>query len=313
MVLLLAILCLVTEDSRVSLNDAPFHRLIYEAEVHHKTEESLEKLRMLLADATEAEARQTIIRAMSIIKKSVASALRVPEGQSTQSFLLQTRAMILAPPFAFLYNQGSWLELGDWIEDYRIISVSFDNITLEDASGRRAAFSLPRLPQDEQVNANAGAILLDAPVGEILDFATRKESLNFFLPSSINVRLSGFFPETDWQSLIDSLCARSGLIWTRRLGSIVYERGNPQTNLSAMIRGIDKKNRLLGSLLEEIATTVGFDLVVFDENLREVAIDLYFEDQPWNEALDCLAITAGFNWAMVPQADGPGQIVVTRE
>lgn len=226
---------------------------------------------------------------------------------------METRAIILHPPYAYLYNQGYWWELGDWIGSYRIMDVSFAQVTLEKQDGEQSTFSLPRLANGAPLNANKGSVLINAPVREILAFATRQQSLNFFLPSIIEKELSGFFTDDDWQTLIEDLCAASQLIWTRRLGSIVYEQSNPNTNQNTMIQGIDTKNRLLGSLLQEIADTVGLELIIFDDNLRDVALDLYLADQPWNEALDCLSIMSGFTWAMVPQANGPGQLVVTRD
>lgn len=304
--------CLIWQpDQDPSVTDQGFHHLIYEAEVYGHTDQSLEKLRGFLGEATSLAQRQAIIEAMSVVKKSASTKIEVPQDQTAQGLFLQTQAVILQPPFAYFYNQGSWWELGDWVDEKRIVAMNFTQITLEDTSGEQSVFPLPRLGAEEPGKTSSGSKLLQVPVSEVLAFATRKEKLNFFLPSSINDSITGFFPEDTWQRLIDRLCTQTGLIWTRRPGSIVYERSQHQNNLGTMIRGIDTRDRRLGSLLQEIADMVSLELVVFDEDLRDITIDLYLADQPWAEALDCLSLVAGFSWAMVPQANGSGQLVVT--
>lgn len=292
--------------------DLLLHKLVYQAEVHRRSQEGLEQMRVLLENNRNPSGRTAIIRAMSVIKKSINAKVQLAPDQPVSTLIRQSQAIILHPPFAYLYSQGVWLELGDWIGHSRIMDITFQQISLEDSDQQQKTLPLPRLLENEPSQNGEGGKFLNAPISEILAFATRQDGLNFFFPSAFNDTVSGFFPVPDWQRLIDQLCQQAQIIWTRRHGSIVFELGTPNPNLGTMIRGIDTKNRRLGSLLQEIADIVGLELVVFDENLREVAIDLYLADQPWNEVLDCLSIMNGFNWALVPQKEGSGQLIVTR-
>lgn len=289
-----------------------FHALLYQAEVHGKVDESIAQLQQMLGDSIQPEEQKTILRVLSLVKKQKPLKLNTRSTERLFAALQDTRAIILSPPFAYLFTQGVWLELGDWVGPYRVMEIGFSQIQLENDLQEQRMVTVPSLARGEPQNIAVGSKFIDAPVGEILGFATKKLSLNFFFPSAYTDHLEGFFPESDWQGLIDQICTQSQIIWTRRMGSIVFEPGHIASNSSTMIRGIDTRNRNLGSLLQEIADIVGLELILFDESLNDVAIDLYLADQPWNEALDCLSMMTGFNWAMVPQEHGSGQLVVTR-
>jgi len=293
--------------------DERLYELVYQAEVHGKAAQSLEQLYALLPESDEAkETRLAIIRAISVVKRTLPPKIELDTGQTPQSVIVSAKAVICKDRLAYFLAQGAWFELGDWLGPLRIVDINLGQVVFEDTQNHAFTLPLPRLSEAEPSPTAEGGKFLEAPLGDILAFATRQASLNYYFPSGFNTSVSGYFAVPDWQALIDQLCHKSGIIWTRRLGSIVFERGARKNDLDTMLRGIDTKNRLLGDLLQEIADTVGLELVIFDEGLVEVAIDLHSADQPWDEALDCLSIMNGFNWATVPQKNGQDQLVVTR-
>lgn len=289
-----------------------FYELIYQAEVHGKSRESIAQFYELLDQAKSIEDQQAVIRALSIVTKSHAS--REPKANLVDfaRVLQNTQAVIVHPPQAYLLVAQQWFGLGDWIGDYRLMRIDFSQVVLENEQREQRYVSLPQLQNQQPNQSTVGTKLFEASVRDVLAFATRKMSLNYFIPSDFKQSFTGYIAAQDWQNLIDNLSNQSNIIWTRRRGSIVFERGQTKANSATMISGIDTKNRLLGSLLEEIANTVGLELVLFDETLVDVAIDLYLADQPWNEALDCLSLMGDFHWDMVSQENGTLQLVITR-
>lgn len=289
------------------------YELVYQAEVHGKAGESLNQLHQILTETDHGTPdRLAIIRAISVVKRNMAPKIELAPGQTPQSVIVSAQAVICKNHLAYLFAQDIWFELGDWLGPLRIVDMDLGQIVFEDTQNHSFTLPLPRLAESEPDASADGGKFLGAPIGDILAFSARQASLNYYFPSGFNTSVVGYFPVPDWQSLIDQLCHQSDIIWTRRLSSIVFERGTRKNNFETMLRGIDTKNRMLGDLLQEIAETVGMELIIFDDGLTDVAIDLHLADQPWDEALDCLSIMNGFNWATVPQKNGPDQLVVTQ-
>lgn len=308
---MLWLMCLMigmADERPVPLSDT-LQELIYQAEVYGRHRESLESLRSLVAKADPAD-RPGIIRALALVK------YKHPRPLYREKLLvaLQTpRAVITRNGLLYLMTEDTWLEAGDWIGSNFLLGVDRTKVILENKEGfqQQITFFQPfeKIPEDNQ------CLLRDAPTSTLLHFVSRQASLNNFSPSEFDTPLSGTFAVVDWLSLMDMLCRQARVVWTRRGDSVIFTY-HPQNQVSkqSVHTTLDRKNLDLRTFFKWLEDTVDLEVMtdVSADDLATIRVDIYAQDQTWDETLDCLAVMNGFSWALVEDEEKT-KILLTRD
>ena len=277
--------------------------LVYQAEVYERPDESLEALRTMLCQTPEPDVE--VVRAMAIVKYP--SRPRQRTGGVFFSQLERPKALLTFQNQSWLLVNQNWLELGDWVEDYYLLAMDHRHLLLETRDGFRREIRLEGMAP-HGLAEDDHCTLAGAEAGLLLSFVSARAGLNWFIPTDLNQALSGFYAVPDWMTLLDRVCERAGISYTRRGESVVFHKGKggQQSNVGVM----DQRNVYLGRFLQELAEN--FDLeVILDERLADLTISFYAEEQPWDEILDCLAVAHDFSWQLVPHAREKSKLVVT--
>ncbi len=275
---------------------------VYQAEVHGRRAEALDALRELLSSrAGDAGAHARVVRAISAVKRPAQT--NAPAMSLTPEDLARPLIAAACQGQGWLQADGLWLELGDWIGGgFFLAGVQAAGVVLERVDG----FSIRALFEKPPAQAPDGDFILlrGADAGDALGFVAKREGLNSYVPSALERKLDGVYALDGWAGFLDRICEETGVYRTRRRDSLVFHLNIAGTAAPAeRITLVDRKNESLGDFLQSLAEAFDMELVL-DDSLAEVAVDIQLQDQPWDEALDCLSLMNGFSWFL---ASAPGE------
>ena len=288
---------------------------VYRAEVHGKPEDGLRRLREMLGDHADPVHRTRIVRAISVIKRNLPMpGLRADTRESALGLLRAPEAVFLLPQQSNLLVGGIWLELGDWIDDLFILDIDGRRILLESRDGFPREITLPE-PTRQLENGRPGCVLFQANIGDVLGFISKQEGLNSFMTSEIDAQISGYHPIPDWLTFLGRICKESRITWTLYRENVMFrpEKTEVPSEPNAMNKiSIDRKNERLNSFLQSLADTFDMELVL-DDRIGDINVDIYLEEQTWEEALDCLSIMNGFAWFLVKEPKEKPRLIIQKE
>ncbi len=299
--LLLFCLCLGAEGT-----DRDLRELVYQAEVFGRESESLVVLRQMLSGASGDRSRQ-IAWALAMVK------FRQPRPEDADALLVglaRPAALVNYRGMGYLLVGTRWLELGDWLGSNFLVAIESDRIILQNRDGFQQ--EIARLEASEPLQANQ-CLLQGAPLADVLAFAARNADLNSFLPSNLTRSINGRYPISDWVSLLDQVCRATGVIWTRRGDSVIFST-KPETVAAVVSKreSFTRRGQDLQSFLHWLSERFDLELVTeaVATELLDTRVDIYAQDQSWEETLDCLAVMNGFNWAKI-EDEGRPKLVIT--
>ena len=306
----LAWLCLPASSATDELSlDGSIRELIYQAEVHQRSDWSLKQLRQLLQTAADQAARRRIVRAIATVNDPLARLM--PEGARLELALHRPQALVRYRHAAYFLVEGLWLGLGDWLGDQFVLEIDERGTLLEARNGLQRRLDFEIAPVED---LTAGyCLLFGAEIDDVLFFISRREGLNAFIPQGISGAIEGRYQVDDWLTLLDCICAEYGISWTRRRDSVVFTRENDNRKvLSQRTKDLFLKGESLMVFLQDFATSFDMGLIV-DDRLSEMTVNLHSENQTWDEVLDCLAIAHGFAWDLIQETGERPQLVVHKE
>lgn len=294
----------VEEDFRI-------REWVFQAEVYERRDEALRALEQMLASEQngQAEVRDNIVRAISVVKRGLPTALDQPVIDPAH--LNRPEAVIRNDGLSWLLVKGVWLSLGDWVGEYYLKQINTNSVFLVHAEGMTTEAVFADAPLIDTTASSA--VLTGAGLRDVLTFISRKEGLNSFVPSEIEVQVSGVLQFQDWMGLLDQLCAMADVTWTRRRDNMIFSSRTFSNQLAAArIARVDRKDESLGLFLLNLANTFEMELVI-DDRLFDTKVDIQLQDQPWDEILDCLSIMNGFTWFLAREPRERPRLIIQKE
>ena len=284
--------------------------LIYRAEVHGQIDASLGALRNMLRETGDQDEHDAIVRAMAIIKYPRGPVPIIRDGRGLPEILTEPDGLMRARGITYLLVAGVWIEPGDWLEDYFVLRISASRMDTESMLGHPRPFTLAGLA--ETLPTGDLLILRDAPLPIVLSFVSQKAGLNYFIDPQISRTVSGSFPIGDWTTLLIRICEAYSVAFTRHGENAIFHTLSTLNRRGEMLMGQGERVEDLYSFLRDIADRFGLELL-FDDSLSGQVIYSQFEDQPWEEILECLAITNGFSWSLVEEDGEKPKLVVQKQ
>ena len=281
--------------------------IVYSAEVHGRREAAAESLRAMLETQGDQEMRRRIIRAMSVVKHGASEPLTGSETSEILANASRPQALILYRNIGRVLVVGHWLESGDWLGDYFLLEANPQKLVLEHRDGLLQEVAL--VPVIEDVDAPL-AVFFQADIRDALTFLTRQLGLNSFIPSGLDREVSGSFPFDDWLSLLDGVCNKTEMTWTRRGESLIFRMKNTRIEAET-IKLVDRRNEDLVTFLQNLALTFDMELIL-EGDLSEIKIDIHLQDQPWDEVLECLSIMNDFTWFLIREPNERARLFIQK-
>jgi len=285
--------------------------LVYQAEVFGRVDTSLSALRALLSQASTQAERQATIRAIGIIKHP-AGPKQIPlMGAGLLETLRHPQAMVRHKNFGFLLVEGTWLECGDWLEEHFIREIMETGLTLESLPGHPRPIAFAPFPEILEQDVPDDLLVRGASIRDILAFVSHQAGFNAFIDPDIDHTISGAFPIHDWLTLLDRLCIRYDIIWTRRGENVIFRlESSKLSHAGELIRGRGRKVENLVTFLQEIADSFDMELLLLSDELSNETIDHHYADQPWEEVLECLSMSNAFTWSLIKEQNERPKLVI---
>ena len=298
-------LCLALLDS------GEIRELVYRAEVYGEVATSLERLRERLSETDVPAERDEVVRAMAIIKQPGGPVDLARGGRGIPELIARPSGFVDYRGMRYILLEETWIEPGDWIEDYFVLRIGTRSIEMESLLGHPRplpieGFTLP--------SGNEGVMILrDAPLPTVLSFASRRAGLSFFIDLRLTQTVNGTHFLEDWIRLLSKLCDTYSVSMSLRGENAMFhtietlERGNG-TRLS----GQGERSEDLYQFLQRITDRLQMELI-FDDDLSGQIVYAQYEDQPWDQILECVAITKGFSWSLVEEGPGRPKLIVQKQ
>lgn len=298
MTLLLLFSLLIQQSDHQTIRE-----LVYQAEVYNQHEQSLEALKLMLMVA-EPQERTHLVKAIALLNEG----RNARAHESVMPRVAEPQGVIFNRGSIFLMAEGHWLELGDWIGDYYLDNVLQDRIHLRTRDGLlKEVMLVDPLPEElYQI-----CIFRRAPAKELLAFLARQAQLNAFLPSNIATLITGELPLSDWLSILDIVSRESNLDWSRRRDNVVFVPYQEDLGLTDRFKTFTQSGVNLEFFLRQLAKTFDLELIV-DPRLKKINVDIYADEQPWDETLDCLAMMNDFSWDLSKESGERNKLVIMK-
>jgi len=293
------------------IDPVEIRELVYRAEVYGEVDASLSRLRAGLAETDVPSDRDRLVRAMAIIKKPSRRVSLSRDERGLPELLAAPNAFVNHQGISYLLVEGTWLEPGDWIEDYFVLRIEPDGIEMESLLGhpRPLPFDAFGVPD----GATGVMVLREASLPAVLSFASRQAGLSFFIDLRLTQTVSGTHALEDWIRLLSRLCEVYSVSLSLRGENAMFhrieslERGN-----GARLSGQDERSEDLYQFLRRIADRLQMELL-FDDDLSGQVVYSQYEDQPWDQILECVAITHGFSWSLAEDRGERTTLIVQKQ
>ncbi|MDJ0840602.1 MAG: hypothetical protein QNK37_29095 [Acidobacteriota bacterium] len=291
---------MLTAGLLVLLMLSDIKEIVYQAEVYGRVEAGLETLRDLLARAQDADERRDVIRAMGVIKHPKGPTAIRREGLGLDEVLQKPRGLLHFQGISYLLVGGTWLEPGDWLEDYFVQHIDSSRLVLERLDGNLRPLQLSNLGPAPQTDEPGYLILAGASLRDVLTFVAERAGLNVFLGPTINGAVTGSWSINSWLILLDEICSVNQISFTRNGESIIFVlRDTRLRKPGKVVPARGRQVQDLHSFLRDLADSVGLELD-FDGDLGAEMVESRYENVPWDQVLECVAISNNFTWFLEP-------------